>query len=159
GQWTWEAGFSSVNAGGVYGTQSAVGANNVPGARKTASSWTDSSGNLWLFGGFGYDATGAVGYLNDLWQYNPSSGQWTWVSGGNAHNASGVYGTLSTAAATNVPGARYSTSFWFDSSGNLWLFGGVGFDSTGAAGSLNDLWRYSPTSRQWTWVGGGNVAN
>ena len=38
------------------------------------STWIDSSGNLWLFGGYGYDSTGQLGYLNDLWQYDPSTG-------------------------------------------------------------------------------------
>lgn len=41
--------------------------------------WTDSGGNLWLFGGIGYDLTaGSRGDepLNDLWKY--SNGQWTW---------------------------------------------------------------------------------
>ncbi len=37
------------------------------------SSWIDSSGNLWLFGGYGYDSTGTVGKLNDLWQYSPTT--------------------------------------------------------------------------------------
>jgi hypothetical protein len=43
----------------------------MPGARFGAHSWTDASGNLWLFGGQGGDATGNVGYLNDLWKYTP----------------------------------------------------------------------------------------
>jgi N-acetylneuraminic acid mutarotase len=38
------------------------------------SSWIDASGNLWLFGGNGYDSTGNFGYLNDLWQYDPGTG-------------------------------------------------------------------------------------
>jgi len=45
----------------------------VPGARSSFSSWIDSSGNMWLFGGYGYDSSGDLGYLNDLWQYNPST--------------------------------------------------------------------------------------
>ncbi len=159
GQWMWEGGLNTVNASGVYGTLDAASASNLPGARQAASSWTDSSGNVWLFGGVGYDAAGAVGNLNDLWRYNPSSGQWTWISGGNADNAAGVYGALATAAAGNVPGARYSASSWIDSSGKLWLFGGYGNDSTGSAGKLNDLWQYSPSTGQWTWLGGGNVDN
>jgi hypothetical protein len=44
---------------------------NVPGARYVAISWTDGSGNLWLFGGQGYDSSGSDGYLNDLWEYVP----------------------------------------------------------------------------------------
>jgi N-acetylneuraminic acid mutarotase len=159
GQWTWVNGGNGDNASGVYGTQGTSAAGNAPGARQAASSWTDSSGNLWLFGGVGYDATGAVGNLNDLWQYSPSTGQWVWISGGNGVSASGVYGTQGTAAASNVPGARQAANSWVDSSGNLWLFGGVGYDSTGALGSLNDLWEYSTSSRQWTWVGGGSGVN
>jgi N-acetylneuraminic acid mutarotase len=159
GLWTWVSGAAGDNANGVYGTQGTALASNIPGARQAASSWTDSSGNLWLFGGYGYDSTGALGRLNDLWRYSPGSNQWTWVSGGSAGNAAGVYGTQGTASVSNVPGARYSASSWTDSSGNLWLFGGYGYDSTGGVGNLNDLWRYSATANQWTWVGGGSADN
>jgi N-acetylneuraminic acid mutarotase len=159
GQWTWESGLNTVNAGGVYGTQGAASASSLPGARYDSSSWTDSSGNLWLFGGVGYDSTGSAGSLNDLWRYSPNTGQWTWVSGANVDNAAGVYGTLGTAAAVNVPGARYSASSWIDAAGNLWLFGGYGYDSTGSAGRLNDLWQYSPSTGLWTWVSGANADN
>jgi hypothetical protein len=56
----------------------------------------------------------------------------------------GIYGTFGTAATTNTPGGRESAIGWTDSSGNFWLFGGVGYDSTGAAGYINDLWRLQP---------------
>jgi N-acetylneuraminic acid mutarotase len=159
GQWTWISGGIADNAAGVYGTQGTPAAGNVPGSRYAASSWIDSTGNLWLFGGYGYDSTGLAGSLNDLWRYNPSTGLWTWISGGNADNAAGVYGTQGTAAAGNVPGSRYAATAWFDSTGNLWLFGGYGYDSTGSAGKLNDLWQYSPSSAQWTWISGEQVVN
>jgi N-acetylneuraminic acid mutarotase len=159
GQWTWEGGSKTVNATGAYGTQGTGSASNVPAGRQSATSWTDSAGKFWLFGGVGYDSTGGTGYLNDLWQYSPSTKEWTWVSGGNGDNASGIYGTQGTGAATNVPGARQSASSWIDSSGNLWLFGGHGYDSAGAVGDLNDLWRYSPSTNQWIWVSGGGAEN
>jgi N-acetylneuraminic acid mutarotase len=159
GLWTWVSGGNANNAGGVYGTLGAAAAGNLPGARQAASSWTDPSGNLWLFGGYGDDATGGVGRLNDLWKYTPSTGLWTWVSGGNGDNAVGVYGIQGAAAAGNVPGARYSATSWTDASGNLWLFGGIGYGSTGAVGTLNDLWQYSPSTGLWTWVSGGEVNN
>jgi N-acetylneuraminic acid mutarotase len=159
GQWTWEGGLNTVNASGVYGTQATASASNAPGSRYSASSWIDSSGNLWLFGGVGYDSTGAAGNLNDLWRYSPSTGQWTWISGGDKANATGVYGTQGTASTSNMPGARYSASSWIDSSGNLWLFGGYGDDSTGTEGKLNDLWQYSPSTNEWTWISGGSTAN
>jgi hypothetical protein len=28
--------------------------------------WTDSSGNLWLFGGYGFDPENTLAFLNDL---------------------------------------------------------------------------------------------
>jgi hypothetical protein len=116
----------------------------VPGARSAASSWTDSSGNFWLFGGSGYDSTGGVGDLYDLWQYNPGIGGWTWVSGGNSVNANGAYGIQGNSSATTTePGARLGASAWFDSSGSLWLFGGVGYGSSDN-GYLNDLWQFVP---------------
>jgi len=56
----------------------------------------------------------------------------------------GVYGTQGVAAAGNTPGARTDAFGWTDKQGNLWLFGGLGTDSTGTAGWLNDFWEYQP---------------
>jgi N-acetylneuraminic acid mutarotase len=160
GQWTWMSGSITAGAKGVYGTLGMTSAGNVPGARSGSISWTDSAGNLWLFGGFGFDSAGSSGDLNDLWRYSPGSGQWTWFSGSNTVNAKGVYGTLDTAAPGNVPGARGLGSVsWTDNAGDLWLFGGLGFDSTGNQGHLNDLWRYSPGAGQWRWVSGSSTVN
>lgn len=158
-QWTWISGSSSANASGTYGTQGTAASGNVPGARYGASHWLDASGNLWLFGGYGYDSAGTAGYLNDLWQYSVSSGQWTWVSGASTAGASGLYGTKGTASSSNAPGGRKLANAWLDASGNLWLFGGYGDDSSGATGNLNDLWRYSPKTGQWTWINGSNAVN
>jgi len=64
----------------------------------------------WLLGGGGFDANGSGGNLNDLWEFNPSRTEWTWVSGkrhrGHTDGQPGIYGTLGTAAAGNVPGGR-----------------------------------------------------
>jgi N-acetylneuraminic acid mutarotase len=157
-QWTWESGSNTASTQtsaqpGVYGTLGVAAAGNVPGGRAGAVSWTDSSGNLWLFGGDGNDSTGTSGLLNDLWEFNLSSKEWTWVSGSNLNGHAGVYG----AAAGNVPGSRSNAVSWIDSSGNLWLFGGIGYGSNyGIPGYLNDLWEFSPASKQWTWVSGSN---
>ena len=64
---------SECGQAGVYGTLGTPAAGNIPGGRDGAATWTDSSGNLWLFGGFGFDANGTMGYLNDLWEFNPST--------------------------------------------------------------------------------------
>ena len=155
--WTWVSGSNVIQQVGVYGTKGVADANNVPGARDGAVSWTDSSNNLWLFGGNGYDSVGSA-TLNDLWKFNPATGQWTWVSGNNMGGEAGRYGTKGVAGANNVPGGRFGAVSWIDNTGMLWLFGGQGFASTGT-GELNDLWKFNPTTNEWTWVSGSNGAN
>jgi hypothetical protein len=155
GQWRWISGSNTVNALPSYGTQGIAAPSNMPGARFAASSWIDGSGTLWMLGGLGFDSTGNHSFLNDLWEY--SAGQWRWVSGSNTANTAGTYGTLGVAAPGNTPGARLRALTWVDSAGNLWLFGGLGFDSIGAQGALNDLWEYS--AGQWIWMGGSSTVN
>lgn len=158
GYWTWEGGSSSAGVKGTYGIKGTSAAANIPGARYDASVWTDSSGNIWLFGGYGYDASGSSGRLNDLWEYDSSTGYWTWVGGSSSAGAKGTYGTKGMPAAANTPGARYDAAGWIDTSGNLWLFGGSGYDISGSSGQLNDLWKYAPSSGYWAWIGGSNSA-
>jgi hypothetical protein len=155
GEWSWITGSNLLGQKGTYGTQGTPAASNVPGARLYPTIWADGNGNIWLFGGQGLDSTGTQAFLNDLWEY--SAGQWTWIGGSNLGNQKGTYGTQGTAAASNIPGARTEAMHWTDAAGNLWLFGGIGYDSTGTAGDLNDLWKYS--AGQWTWIGGSNLAN
>jgi galactose oxidase-like protein len=155
GEWTWMGGSDAINQQGTYGTQGVAAPGNVPGARYLASSWSDAAGNFWLFGGDGYDSSGTFGILNDLWKY--SAGLWTWMGGSNVAKQKGTYGSQGVAAAGNIPGARDNAAGWTDASGNFWLFGGAGYDSSGTQGNLNDLWKYSAS--QWTWVSGSDVVN
>jgi hypothetical protein len=57
-----------------------------------------------------------------------------------------VYGTLGKPAAANFPGGRYYVANWTDSSGNFWLFGGLGQDASNNGGYLNDLWKFQPAA-------------
>jgi hypothetical protein len=68
-QWTWVGGMKVAAAAGVYGTQGTAAAANSPGARDGGMIWTDSAGNVWLFGGYGNDSAGTANQLNDLWEY------------------------------------------------------------------------------------------
>ncbi|HUE42414.1 MAG TPA: kelch repeat-containing protein [Candidatus Sulfotelmatobacter sp.] len=155
GTWSQVAGSGGVDQAGVY-----TGGTLNPGSRTNAASWTDASGNFWLFGGHGYDGSGSLGDLNDLWEY--TGGHWVWVSGGNTNtvNQKGIYGTQGVAAASNMPGGRQEAAAWADANGNLWLFGGEGEDSVPTTnGILNDLWMYNITNNQWTFVAGSKTAN
>lgn len=160
-EWTWVSGSSTVgpNQRGIYGSEGQASSTSVPGGRTNAVAWRDSANNLWLFGGGGYDSVGDSGYLNDLWEFNPSTKQWAWMGGSEFANGAATYGTLGTAATANIPGARNNAVAWTDAKGNFWLFGGQGFDSAGNTGNLNDLWEYSPQAHQWTWMGGSNQEN
>lgn len=157
--WTWMSGANTTGASGVYGTLGAPSTGGVPGARYGAASWIDRSGNLWLFGGEGGDDEDKPTGYNDLWEFSPTAGTWTWVSGSSTGNTQGVYGTLGVAAAGNVPEGRVWANSWIDSSGNLWLYGGIGFDSITETGGLNDLWEFDPATGEWAWMGGTNTDN
>jgi hypothetical protein len=163
-EWTWTDGAKIANQPGSYGQLGSAANGNIPPGRWDAASWMDNGGNLWLFGGYGYAiATNSTGtLLNDLWEFSTSLHEWTWMGGNNAFPQSangwpGAYGTLGTAATGNMPGSRAGAANWVDANGNLWLFGGTGFDATGTSGGLDDLWKYSPSTNEWTWMGGSST--
>ena len=118
--WGYMAGSENANA-----DDSAT----APGSRLGAATWTDQSGNLWLFGGYGSDSVGNLGYLNDLWEY--SGGAWALKSAAATLTLPGVdlcnAGNY-TSGSTVVGGRQYAAT-WVDAGGNLWLFGGSGCGS------------------------------
>ncbi|MGC2849326.1 MAG: hypothetical protein WB556_04995 [Candidatus Acidiferrum sp.] len=185
GVWTW-VGPSNSNVAqnnGVYGTLGQVTTGAAPGGRQTAVLWADNLGHLWLFGGLGLDSVGTQNpgntgtlpngttpegaLLNDLWEYDISTGQWIWMSGGGATglaNQIGLYGTQQVPSATEVPGSRWSAAGWSDANGNLWFFGGWGYASSLAqsTGFLDDIWEYhtnGPNAGLWTWWKGSSNVN
>ena len=152
-QWTWMKGDSISGVASIYGTQGIASNSNKPGARHGAVSWTDLSGNLWLFGGR-YNTPSLIDEnVNDLWKYTPSTNQWTYIKGGSGP----IYGTKGIAATDNKPGGRNGAVSWTDNSGNLWLFGGYGLASNGVD-ELNDLWKYDPANNMWTWMKGDSIS-
>ena len=151
--WIWVSGGDTADQSGTYGTKGTADPGNIPGGRNQSISWIDGDGNFWLFGGYGFDSAGTKNYLNDLWKFDGTN--WTWVSGSDTVDQSGIYGMKGVADAGNIPGARASSRSWTDSEGYFWLFGGSGYDSSGTRGRLNDLWKYDGTN--WTWVSGSNV--
>ncbi|HEX5432660.1 MAG TPA: kelch repeat-containing protein, partial [Candidatus Angelobacter sp.] len=158
-QWTWISGSNTTNELPVFGSLGVAATSNTPGARTDEVIWSDNSGNVWMFGG---SMDGDL--FNDLWKYNLSQKEWTWVGGSNHMQGPGVYGTQGVPAASNIPGARVDAVGWTDSSGDFWLLGGNGYTSAGGGGmpnegALEDLWRFDPSSGQWTWMGGSAAVN
>lgn len=161
--WAWIAGTSTDITGSgfypdpVYGTQGIADPANRPSVRSGGTIGADSNGNIWLFGGYGGDASGNLNTrLNDLWKFDGTN--WTWVSGSQFGNQTAVYGTKGSADPANIPGSRSGHVMWIDDSDNIWIFGGDGWATTtpngGQANRLNDLWKYDGTN--WTWMAGSN---
>ncbi|BAM80407.1 similar to hedgehog protein [Cyanidioschyzon merolae strain 10D] len=143
--WTWVGGSASLNSAGVYGSRGVPNKSNHPPSRTQSAGWSDSYGNLWLYGGWNFNS----GY-SDMWMYNVSSGEWTWVQGSNKTNVSPTYGPRGNSSSSNTPGARYKTAAWVGLDDQFYLFGGSGANGS----SYGDLWQYNPANNEWSWVGG-----
>lgn len=175
-EWAWMAGRSELpgfneTQAPVYGTFRTPGKGNTPGARQNPAVWTDSKGNLWLFGGLYLADQASVNaywsYLDDLWEFDTTVKEWAWMGGSStlpicspdavSCEQGGVYGRRGVPNASNLPGGRHYAASWTDKEGNIWIFGGVGADSTGLLGELNDLWKFNPSTREWTWMDGSST--
>lgn len=152
GQWTWIGGDSAIDALPVYGNLGISDPANHPGARHSAQMWFHGNDSLWLFGGFGYDANGQAGPLNDLWLFDGQN--WTWMKGSKWINDLGSFATQGQSAATNNPPARYEAALYRASAHEVWLFGGR---SQGAHNLRNDHWRFN--GQDWIWEGGSSGLN
>jgi len=155
GNWTWVRDYFIIGYKGIYGTKGVPASNNRPGSRSSAATWTDISGNLWLFGGDGNGGQFQRGGLNDLWKYNITTNQWAWMNGDTTCENYTIYGTKGVSSPANKPGARREAVTWVDGNGKFWLFGGYGFDGFfNTEGALSDLWKYDPLTNEWTWIHG-----
>ncbi|MBK9048087.1 MAG: hypothetical protein IPL74_15880 [Bacteroidetes bacterium] len=89
------------------------------------------------------------GWLSDLWKYNVSSNNWTWINGDSTINTINNYGIKCIATQSNTPGGRVENrASWSDSAGNFLFFGG----STHSNGLKNDIWKYCIDANQWVWI-------
>jgi len=154
GQWTWMSGDSTTNSLGVFGTQGVPSVNNTPPGLYEACQWTDLQGNFWLYGG----VSASWNANSFLWKYNPLTNEWTWISGSSGLS-NPVYGVQGIPSINNSPGTRgFGSATWTDSIGNLWLFGGVTFDTTNTYWCPSALWKYNIATNEWTWMKGSNSA-
>jgi len=129
---------------------------DTPGGRSLSSTWNDTDGNLWLFGGTGIKDLGQNAFYNDLWLFDPKKGQWTWVSGSSLQNVKTNNSQKNKEDNNQQPSPRMKALTWYDRLNNqLWLYGGYGVDSTGnQSGGLSDMWYYDIKKDTWVWVSG-----
>ncbi|HYV90953.1 MAG TPA: T9SS type A sorting domain-containing protein [Chitinophagales bacterium] len=151
-EWTWMSGSTS-NVNAFFGTKGVPSPDNTPGdAAETNASWVDDDGNLWFYGGQG-PSTAA------LWKYDITTLEWTWMSGDSIYNALPVYGIQGVPDVNNRPGGRWCYASWKDDQDNFWLFGGNHYDPYAGEQSLNDVWKYSPSTGEWTWMSGDTLVD
>lgn len=148
GEWTWVAGSNTVSAPAVYGTRGVPSINNTPGSRDSMLVFPVTTTITWFYGGNSIPSTRHA----DLWRYDATTNEWTWMNGVQTTQAQPVYGTLGAPSPTNTPGARSAGCAWATPD-ELWLFGG-----TTPNGIASDLWRYTIATDQWTWMAGPDVA-
>ena len=154
GEWTWMHGTNVSGFQGTWGSIGIAASTNKPPSSYECAHWKDDSGNFWMFGGYSGSDT-----YSALWKYDPVNNEWTWMKGPNTLSQAGSYGTLGLPSPTNNPGARgWGMQFWKDINGDFWIYGGSGYDAAGINGDLDDIWKYSVATDEWTWMGGSNSA-
>lgn len=148
GEWTWMNG-STTSGVPVYGTQGVPSSANSPGNCYEGKTWVDQQGNFWLYGGLDL---GSFLQTNDMWRFNPTTNQWTWMNGSGVPGfITPNFGVQGVPAASNNPGECYlgSACTWIDQTGNLWML------ITDFMFSSNcSTWRYDIATNMWTWVHG-----
>ncbi|HUQ66830.1 MAG TPA: kelch repeat-containing protein [Flavitalea sp.] len=135
-KWAWISGNKNANLPPAFKSAGIPDQNNNPGSRIAASGWADNQGNLWLFGGEGYGTQG-TDPLNNLWMYDASSNEWTFIKGEIPGNTDAIFGNKSEASQDNNPAGTADFAKWKDGKGNFWIFGG-----RSSAGYLNQTWKF-----------------
>lgn len=154
-EWTWMKGLHFANFYGSYGIKGVPSPNNNPPSSSYGmNSWVDLNGNFWMFGG-----SNMPNYVySDMWKYDITTNEWTWMNGPGSPNTLGFYGAKGVSSPNNYPAPRTeSSASWTDNNGDLWLFGGEVYGTT-ITGN-NDLWKYNIASNEWTWVKGDSISN
>jgi hypothetical protein len=132
--WTWVKG-GQLNTGstGTFGTQGVPNiANNPPANSLSSACWTDMNNHLWLYHKFG-----------DIWRYDIPTNTWTWMKGLGIAGQNAVYGVQGIPSPLNTPGSNVENkATWVDSVNNLWVY------------NKGNVWRYSITNNEWTWMKG-----
>ncbi len=149
-EWKWVSGF--LNQLPSYGLLNSPSVYYSPGDRNSGCTWKYNN-KLYLFGGETKDGLQTPHFCNDIWVYDLSTNLWTWIKGNDTFNSKGVYGTKGVSASTNTPSSRKGAAYW-QYNNKFYMFGGMGIDSTGSTGELNDLWEYDAISNNWKWIKG-----
>ena len=126
----------------------------MPSARAEGS-MVAINNKIYLFGGYGYVPSGELGYLNDTWEFDPTTNNWKWIKGENFVNSAGNFGILNVANNSNEIPSTFSQFTWVLNN-KIYVFGGYNIVENQGAVLSNSLWEYNPSTNIWTWLKGDN---
>lgn len=139
-----------------------AGSQSKPSDRYRARAWFDNDNNMWMYGGAVDTPSGSLSY-NDLWKFNTTTKSWAFISGDKnqpfcKNCPNGVYpGTEYNPTIQYYPRARSDYGYWQDNSGNFWIYGG--YAESHGVDEYGDLWKFSPTNKEWTLISGNEAFN
>jgi hypothetical protein len=121
--WTWIGGHNTTSTLTTYGTFGVESPLNRLGFRHSSQYFFHSpSSSLVVIGGQ------SPSILGDIWRFNFTSEQWTWVDGSIAWNFWSKPGTKNVEAASNVMGSRYGGFAFVDPENmKIYVYGGYGY--------------------------------
>lgn len=132
------SGSQYVHGFGTY--PSAYGGLGQPGARQQAATWTDGTGQMWMFGGKGYAAALPVGKkytICHLYHLHARAHTLNIELSERARKPSQLHINIRTSAHTHL-------HFSLSADSTTWL---------------GDLWKFSVQDNQWIFVAGDNNYN
>jgi len=183
GATTYSSSFYGIQ--GTFGAPPSGGSinGNIPPPRMMHSAVMDKNDVMWVYGGWWEDMTGYMEsqsnpshyYLNDLWAYDTTAGQWAWMSGnsqqflpyGSAAQR-GHLGPLSDTTNRPDPQLAHSAVFaneddaFYVIAGVLMRPGADGYIQENGDtctdncywGPSNQIWKYNTTSNLWKFESG-----
>ncbi|XP_070578735.1 uncharacterized protein [Ptychodera flava] len=147
--WTWIGGAKTRNETSVFNGDETLPQNEeYPGARAGSAIWSDGKGDVWMFGGEGFDVTEAKNQadpslpffpangdatylLNSLWKFDALKRTW------RAIHKSGNY--------SDIPTARHHATACGIRNKFLLIYGGLGYNFQ----AYSDLWMFDFQDSLW----------
>lgn len=130
---------------GLYPTtQGTGGTQYFPRARSDYAYWKDNTGNIWIYGG--YVESHGSDEFGDVWKFNPTTAEWTLISGNDTFNPPKT---------TTNPGSRNAPYCWVGNDNKLYMSGG----QKQYWYFLRDTWRINPSNGNWEIVKADSLTN
>lgn len=162
-RWAFVSGNTSFDALIVRGKKGVSAPENYPGSR--CGHWIflhPKSDVMYLVGGYGIMDKSETelkdGEFNDVWLYNFTSDEWTWVAGDDYGYSRGNYTLIGLSSEWTAPHSRFSYGMdMHPVSGDIYLFGGYSFSMGNVY--FDDLWKWDPETTFWTWLSGEGISS